>query len=360
MQELNPNSSSNIRYGFLDSLRGFAAIWVVLFHLNEVGQFPAGYYQYFVKHGSLGVTMFFVISGFAVQLALQRSASFADFLSRRAWRIYPPYLASIVLTLSVILARKIVTGSNDLAILPHSVTGWIQTLTLTTTPVTSTPTINWVYWTLSYEVAFYLVLSTALLLPKFRWWALYLPTVVALFAPHNPVFFLQGWCFFGLGVALAAWNRERGPLPALLGVMCMADMLVNRDGARASVAIATFLLIALATSSAGQWLNREPLLRRAGISSYSLYLIHVPIGCWFALQIDRYPRPLSAANLVVHIAIDLTILAVCMGAAFVFWRFIEEPASRRFKPRGSPCTTPRTWARPRRCSWLAGSRGRLQ
>src|SRR5271165_1694793 len=78
------------RYLFIDTLRGLSACWVVLFHLNEVGLFPESMYQSIVQHGWLGVTSFFIISGFSVHLSLLRSKSVAYFLGRRFWRIYPP------------------------------------------------------------------------------------------------------------------------------------------------------------------------------------------------------------------------------------------------------------------------------
>lgn len=83
-------SSTKHRYVVIDSLRGLAACSVILFHLNVVGLFPPGIYQTIVEHGWLGVTVFFVVSGFAVYSSLMRSANFTSFLSRRFWRIYLP------------------------------------------------------------------------------------------------------------------------------------------------------------------------------------------------------------------------------------------------------------------------------
>jgi peptidoglycan/LPS O-acetylase OafA/YrhL len=71
------------RYTFVDTLRGLAACWVLLFHLNEVGRFAPSFYQSFVKHGWLGVPAFFVISGFSVQLSASRSESASSLVRRR-------------------------------------------------------------------------------------------------------------------------------------------------------------------------------------------------------------------------------------------------------------------------------------
>src|SRR5436190_15059591 len=106
-------SQTSSRFTFVDTLRGLAACWVVLFHLNETGRFEPNVYQAFVKLGWLGVPAFFVISGFSVQLSLSRAHGVLNFLRRRFWRLYPPYVASLVVVLAVIVARKLLTGSND-------------------------------------------------------------------------------------------------------------------------------------------------------------------------------------------------------------------------------------------------------
>ncbi len=50
----------------LTSLRFFAALWVVLFHIREFGLWRGGItpYRAVVQLGYLGVSFFFVLSGF--------------------------------------------------------------------------------------------------------------------------------------------------------------------------------------------------------------------------------------------------------------------------------------------------------
>jgi peptidoglycan/LPS O-acetylase OafA/YrhL len=314
------------RFSFLDSMRGFAASWAVFFHLNEVGRFQPGPYQWLVKHGWLGVIVFFVISGFSVHLSLLRSSKGATFLERRLWRIYPPYLASLALVLVVIAAERAMTGANDLIALPHGLVGWVETLTLTTKPVGSTPTVNWVYWSLSYELAFYVLQSLALFAPRIRWAVLIGPTLLALIWKDSPIFFLNGWSLFALGAAVAEWRHRRDWRALALGAMCLADLVINRTPDCAMVGLATAGLIVAATSNWGDSLNREAVLRRVGTVSYSLYLVHVPIGCWLALKMDRWPRPLSANNFALHVTIDAGAFVVCLAAASAFWWMIEKPS----------------------------------
>ena len=316
------------RFAFLDSMRGFAAAWVVIFHLNEVGTFTPSVYQSFVKAGSLGVPIFFVLSGYAIHSSLLRGPQLLTFLRRRFFRIYPPYFASLVLVMAVVVYRKLTFGDNDLIAIPHDVVGWIATLTLTTKPVTSTPVINWVYWTLSYEAAFYLWLTIALIAPRLRWPILFAPSLLSLIWHAAPVFFIDQWCLFALGAAIAEWQREPKLLVLALVATCLLDAVLHRTTGEALAAVISAALVLMALSSRFAWLNREAVLSRAGIWSYSLYLVHVPMGVWLALKVDPYPRVLSARNLPVHLAIDAFAMAVSCGAAWLFWRMIENPAQR--------------------------------
>lgn len=314
----------------LDSLRGFAASWVVIFHVNEVGKFAPSTYQSFVKHGWLGVPIFFVLSGYSIHASLLRTPTVSKFLWRRFWRIYPPYLASLVLVIMIVVFRKLTSGNNDLIPVPHSLLGWIEILTLTTKPISSTIPINWVYWTLSYEAAFYLWLTIALVLPRMRWPVIFSPVILSLAWHAAPIFFIDQWCLFALGIAIAEWQFERVRLTSCLAVMlvmaCLADALLHRQNGEIIAAGTSFLLISLAISGTFDWLNRIPVLHRVGDWSYSLYLTHVPIGVWLALRIDPYPRSLSASHLPTHIALDGFAFTLSCAFAILFWRFIERPS----------------------------------
>lgn len=185
-----------VRLHFLDSLRGAAAIMVVVFHLNEPQSLFPGPYKDFVSYGWLGVIAFFVISGFSIQSSASASTNWLDYARRRFWRIYPPYFASVIVVLSIVICRKLSSGTNDFIALPSSLAGVIATLTLTTTPVTSHPTINWVYWTLSCELAFYILIGITVFMAQLRWLVLIGVTIAAIINHQEfrlPIFFLDNW-----------------------------------------------------------------------------------------------------------------------------------------------------------------------
>jgi peptidoglycan/LPS O-acetylase OafA/YrhL len=86
----------------LDSLRGMAALAVVLYH------YTFGFTQVVGKHmpgldlmaidGHFGIYLFFIISGFVIFMTLERSARAADFSVSRFARLWPPYLVCAGLT----------------------------------------------------------------------------------------------------------------------------------------------------------------------------------------------------------------------------------------------------------------------
>lgn len=86
------DGSSDGRLAILDGARGLAAAGVVLFHFSETLA-PA--------HGYLAVDLFFLLSGYVVALAygarLKAGASLGWFLRVRMARLYPLYLAGMVL-----------------------------------------------------------------------------------------------------------------------------------------------------------------------------------------------------------------------------------------------------------------------
>jgi hypothetical protein len=85
----------------LDSLRGIAAVCVLLFHLSyhtdPYRQFPIQF-----PWGHYGVELFFVISGFVILMTLERSASRTEFVISRVTRLYPTYWCAVLFTTCVL------------------------------------------------------------------------------------------------------------------------------------------------------------------------------------------------------------------------------------------------------------------
>lgn len=84
----------------LHYMRGIACVLVVLFHFrgavnglyaqNDLGNL-------LFLHGAIGVDLFFMISGFIIAYATQKKESQLSFLSKRFFRIYPVYITCLLL-----------------------------------------------------------------------------------------------------------------------------------------------------------------------------------------------------------------------------------------------------------------------
>jgi peptidoglycan/LPS O-acetylase OafA/YrhL len=143
-----------MRFKQIDVLRGIAAILVVFFHLtgsSDLSKTTATYGHY----GWTGVQMFFVISGFVLPYSLHRSGyklkNFGIFLIKRIIRIYPAYLAAIIISLilTVLTHREV---ASVITIISHLV--FLNSILGLTG-------ISAVFWTLAIEVQFYLLIGLA-------------------------------------------------------------------------------------------------------------------------------------------------------------------------------------------------------
>ncbi len=145
----------------LTSLRYFAALWVVFFHLREIGLWKGGPapYRAFAQLGYLGVGFFFVLSGFIlVYVYAGQEIARSRFWQARFARIYPAYLFSLLVTLPGLLqflpfARKAHVVPLVLTAYPLLLEAWFPKILLFWNPVA---------WSLSVEAFFYLVFPFAL------------------------------------------------------------------------------------------------------------------------------------------------------------------------------------------------------
>jgi peptidoglycan/LPS O-acetylase OafA/YrhL len=149
-----PRSAGRLRW--LDALRGIAALAVVYEHfgtymLPDVKHFTVQW----VHAGTFGVMLFFLVSGYIVPASIERRGSVRDFWIGRVFRLYPAYLLTIV---AGVLVAKVGPGT-----LPPEFDGQRSTSLLAHMTmlheVIGVDNIQNQFWTLAYEMCFYLVVT---------------------------------------------------------------------------------------------------------------------------------------------------------------------------------------------------------
>ncbi|WP_188608008.1 acyltransferase family protein [Chelatococcus reniformis] len=95
----------------LDGLRGAAAVYVVLFHVNWQTHLSR---STFIANGFLAVDLFFVLSGFVIATVYGRRIAdgldFTRFMLRRFFRLYPLHLFVLACFLALETARAVWVG----------------------------------------------------------------------------------------------------------------------------------------------------------------------------------------------------------------------------------------------------------
>ena len=300
----------------VDALRAIAALWVCLFH------FTAG--SGVGTYGYLGVTIFFVISGFIVPYSMMRAgytlAAWPTFMLKRLVRLEPPYLVSIGLILALgtwDTFRGTPPAWTAMQIAGH--VGYANAFL-------GLPWLNAVYWSLAVEFQFYVLMALALPLlvragtPVKRLAGVALASILPMFSPGNsnatilpflPVFAAGTLTF------LLATNRigRTSYWPAL--AVLAAVVFKKHDTGVALATTATTVLIATVR------IPRIDPIAWLGAISYSLYLLHGPLGYRVSDMIRR-----SSDGGLVPIMVIFGPLAVSLAGAAVLHRYVERPALR--------------------------------
>ena len=338
-----PASGRATRLGVLDGLRFLAALGVVAFHFTGItpawdGRAPEEIAPLarWAAYGSLGVPLFFVISGFVV-LMTAWGRDVPHFVASRVGRLFPAYWAAVVI--AMVFAFVLWPAGAVLNGQPPSKSDALVNLTMLQGAL-GVRDLNGAFWTLWTEARFYLLIALLVLVGMTRrrvlafaalWpvagalaeqsdqqllstlliadYAPYFAGGMLLYVLHRDGHDLGTWLLVGLQSLLAlrfAMGEYPVSLPLATGWAVSGPVI-------AAASFACFGLVALATLTR---LNRRGAgwLTALGALTYPVYLVHQQVGlyvvhllhgrtsAWAVLAAALAPSLADAA--VLHVLVE--------------------------------------------------------
>lgn len=296
----------------IDFWRGFSAVAVALLHVREnlwigmsdyVAQGRVGFDMSSLlafmlapaAYGSMGVAFFFVLSGFCIHKAhgraMARDAGYrldlGEFAWKRAARIYPPFLAALVLTLAL--------GNISRAFLPnHPKLGDDSLASLLINAATLQNIVgppfgsNGALWSLSIEIHLYLAYPALFALRRRLGATKFMAAIGVVNAISLPVtaqlkidLFTNYLVVWWVGALISEIDRRPSKLWLPVGLVAIAvGLAIIKAHPMAAFQFCGVGFAALFTGSeALNWLGwwGRPIVA-VGRFSYSLYLVHLPVA----------------------------------------------------------------------------------
>ena len=314
----------------LDSLvllRGIAVIMVCFCHFGDplqTGHLFSKLFKYFDHYGEYGVHIFFVISGFVIPLSLYRGkyslTDYPRFLLKRLLRLHPPYLAALALTLIIVFfsykARQLAFPEDTMSILKSIVYFHI-------------PADNPVFWTLIVEAQYYMLIGlfyvSIMSSPKISF---YIAVPFFLFLSQTYITqyitLLSYIVFFLIGTTgfLIYTNQgiRRLNSVALIFLLGFTAFLYEPPAFISSLFTIAFILVYKKTV--------PKILRFPGKISYSVYLIHFPLG----VKLINYFKPKIDLSYSWLLFVTASIIVFIMS--WLFYKSFEvysEKLSKKIK-----------------------------
>ena len=301
--------------------RAIAALSIVYFHSwKPLERFPkdtAFQIPVLTGYGWLAVDLFFAVSGFVICLVASKPAfNAASFLTRRAFRLYPLWLAT--LTIFAVLAL-IWRGPTE----QETIGNFLYSATLL--PTEHFPFYD-IGWSLQHEMVFYLV--AAVIVPAFGLYGLVAFLAVSTLASHliEMPWYFSSLAFYHaefLAGVLAFVVRPKLVrfgfwFPFAIGFTALWCFVVVWGG-RTYVPIALFFLIlGFANIRNERWLKPFEAL---GDASYSIYLIHPLVFLIVSALTSKIPLPIWSQE-----PIRFTCFAIIIGTSLLSWTYFEKRA----------------------------------
>ncbi|PTO97365.1 hypothetical protein CWO17_21665 [Vibrio sp. 10N.286.45.A3] len=318
----------------LQILRGVAAWLVVYHHYSQVffswdmskSIFGESVGYFLMHYGKLGVDIFFVISGFIIFLSAQRMLNAKKFIINRLLRVVPPYwFYTLVMVILSFFIPDAITSE-------WTVSSLIKSLLFihheNPSPSLGAYPYLTVGWTLLFEVSFYIICMSSILIFKKYW---FMPVVLLLLFPRQ-LWPFDSFSFFfeskyigefawgiviGLGYTKGLFKTNNLISLLLLSFSCGFFIYGGAQPYKITAIVLLVMALLMCNEKVFDSYAFFPL-KKLGDYSYSTYLIHAAISvpiCSYIFDIKDYH------NNDLILFFTYTVLTLLLS--YLSYRYIE-------------------------------------
>jgi len=346
-----------LRIEQLTFTRFIAAISIVVFHFGKYSYlFNNEYTSFIFRQANLGVSYFFILSGFVMIVAYgnRENVNFIEYIKNRLARIYPVYFLAIFLMLSFSFFKNI--NFSDLFFNLIMVQAWIPNKALT---------INSPGWSLSVEMFFYicfpflinriynqLSLKINLLWIVIFWLIsqiifhlivyeiLQLSTYVTSDIYYNPLLHFNQFLIgnlLGLFFIKKFKSHKKNYLIHIVIILTALILLLRfpigfvfHNGLLAIIFIPIIFFISLTNDRFTIFFSKKPFVFLGEIS-FGIYILQVPI--WFIFsdnRMEKYFGLNKELDFTSSFLIRLFILVIISALSYLYF---EKPIRNKIKGR---------------------------
>ncbi len=338
------------RIEYLDSIRGIAAMIVVVFHFigwkwNETIEYKIAT---FIFNGTEAVSFFFVLSGFVLShsyINSNRKIKLGNYIYRRVLRLYPAYIITVMIMFFYGLRHNFTIETIFTQLQRPNL---LKELLM----FQKTHHLYFPGWTLQVEIIYSLIIILLILLCKRNVYLLFIPLICCYFIGSPDLRLYMNHFILGVFLSIIYPNIKNTPFSksklfrwrwALFFLIFVMFSFVNLAKfikpiddlfhwfwtynirwAHFSGYAAFLTLIIVIMSSKIQRILTNPILLYLGKISYSLYLIH-----WFFVVFimdywEKWGQFLGEGGLR-FITMFIIFVSTSIIAAHLMYRFIELP-----------------------------------
>lgn len=342
------------RIDYLDSIRGLAALSVLIFHCisNHWGYRTDAKISFLIFNGSDAVSLFFVLSGLVLTLNILRTSenltysSYQKFMIKRLFRIYPAYIFCLIIYYIYACKDHSITEAINNTL--TNKTYFLQELVL----IRENHNLYLPGWSLGIEIALSAFLPLLVLLFKYDK-KLFTAFAIAslILNKHYISIFTVHFC---LGIFIAFYYRQienynfkaskwytyRWLIYILIFIFynfrhllelsgnqkwydTLSDLLYLDEFIFSGIGAAGILIFCIHHKNIQEILSARPLVFLGKIS-YSIYLTH-----WFFISLLlenwNYFYPFFNNEFYLMLFFTITTLTATLTASVLLYQYIEKP-----------------------------------